>query len=95
MGLQLLTSLSGKNQQGTVMDMQGIHLKLKLLGCLQVSFGLLHQPPGSSSGVPQQSSRWLMAVPFVGKDRPSPASEFAHPVSLMHVQRTTDALLVL
>ena len=36
-----------------------------------------------------------MAAPFVGKDRPSPASEFAHPVRLVRMQRTTDDFLVL
>eukprot|EP00656_Telonema_subtile_P027395 TRINITY_DN29466_c0_g1_i1.p1 TRINITY_DN29466_c0_g1~~TRINITY_DN29466_c0_g1_i1.p1 ORF type:complete len:469 (-),score=123.35 TRINITY_DN29466_c0_g1_i1:101-1507(-) len=53
----------------------------------RVSYGLL-QPHdlknpkgGQQQGIPSgvMASRWLLAVPFLGKDRPSSASEFAHP----------------
>lgn len=53
-----------------------------------MSFGLLQPHNLKTSHDKQQSipsgmmaSRWLLAVPFLGKDRPSDASEFAHPVS--------------
>ena len=53
----------------------------------RVSYGLLqpHDVPGAEldkkKGVPEGvlDTRWLLSVPFVGKDRPSKASEFAHP----------------
>jgi hypothetical protein len=44
----------------------------------RVSFGLLHDVDARALG-PQPTSRLLLAVPFVGKDVPSPAAEFAQP----------------
>lgn len=48
----------------------------------RVRFGLLHEADISraeSTGIRMPKSRKLLAVPFVGKDSPSLASEFSHP----------------
>ena len=54
----------------------------------RVHFGLLHKDEqqaellgegAEDSGERRDSPRMLLAVPFLGKDVPSPASEFAHP----------------
>jgi len=48
----------------------------------RVHFGLLHEADIvllEADGVKIPSTRKLLAVPFIGKDVPSRASEFSHP----------------
>lgn len=45
----------------------------------RVSYGLLNAAQIEAGGAGASKSRSLTAVPFVGKDVPSPASEYAHP----------------
>jgi hypothetical protein len=49
----------------------------------RVSYGLLGPADIAMADPRTPKSRLLMAVPFVGKDVPSQASEFAHPDALI------------
>ena len=50
----------------------------------RVSFGLL-QDAGAQQWTEQPQSRQLLAIPFIGKDTPAPAAEFAQPDVLIGV----------
>mmetsp|Transcript_5552 Transcript_5552/g.9906 ORF Transcript_5552/g.9906 Transcript_5552/m.9906 type:complete len:2248 (-) Transcript_5552:144-6887(-) len=83
---ELCTKYGMPRQTGMLLSIANEYINIFLPHCLgkvnSVSYGLVPDDKRDSpdeNGLSQSATRRFMSVPFIGKDTPSPASEFSHP----------------